>query len=241
MNIHKLSAINSTNDYLKELYTKVDLENFTVVSADFQTKGKGQVVSKWNSENGKNLLFSVLLKFDNFDIQDSAFLNFAVSNSIYYVLKTYLPSIKIKWPNDIMAGNKKICGILIENSVKNKKINHSVVGIGLNVNQLIFPNLPQATSLKILLDKNIDKDFLLKELIIALKDEIYYLENKKLSYLKKTYQDSLFKINIPSMFKSKNNNVFMGKIIGVSKTGLLQVEMESGIVREYANKEIGFM
>jgi len=242
MIIRKLSTISSTNDYLKELYAKKDLDNFTVISTDYQTLGKGQGVSKWVSDKGKNLLFSILVKYEDLKISNVPFLNFSISIAIYQVLKQYLSQVEIKWPNDIMAGNKKICGVLIENVIRNSVINHSVIGVGLNVNQISFPkNLPNATSLNMLLSKEFDLDLLLKELIFSIQKQINILEEKQFITLKLNYEEVLYKKGIPSMFKTKEGKVFMGKIIGVSDTGLLKIALENEKIIEFANKELEFL
>lgn len=150
MNIIKLSAINSTNDYLKKLSAGQYLENFTVVVAEHQTAGKGQMGAKWSVVPGKNLTFSVLIKDLLLEINEIFNLNAAVAISITETLESFnIPDICIKWPNDILAGNKKIGGVLIENSIKNNGEIFSIVGIGLNINQLDFENLPKASSLAV--------------------------------------------------------------------------------------------
>jgi len=242
MKLHKLSATSSTNDYLKELLTQFKLENYTVVVTDYQVLGKGQGMNKWHSEKGKNLLFSVLIKFDRFSINKSAYLNFAITLGIYQVLSKYIPQTKIKWPNDIMAENKKICGVLIENSVGGSKIKHSIVGIGLNVNQLIFPKeIPNATSFNKILNTIFDRDKLQEELIIAIKKQVDKLVNENFDELKRGYESVLFKKNILTIFKNKKGDVFNGIIIDVSKIGLLRVKMPNNSIEEFANKELVFI
>ena len=241
MNIRKLSAINSTNEFLKELCTKIDLENFTVISADFQTNGKGQTSNKWYSDKGKNLLFSILINDLYLDISKQAYFNFAISIGIHQILTNYLPQIKIKWPNDIMAGKNKICGILIENTIKKSIISQSIIGIGLNVNQLNFPDeIPNATSFIKILNKQFDRDQLLLEIFNAINHQISYLKNCEFNKLKTTYESVLFKKDIPSIFKYKQNT-FLGKIVGVTNTGLLQLELETGELKEFYNKELIFL
>lgn len=154
MQIIKLNAIDSTNDYLKQLSREKVLDNFTVVIAEKQIKGKGQMGAKWISETGKNLIFSILVK----DIavgKDRIFdWNIAVSLAVIRVLEEQkIPDVSIKWANDIMADSKKTGGILIENMLKNDNRFDSVVGIGLNLNQTNFENLPKATSLKNITEK----------------------------------------------------------------------------------------
>ncbi len=242
MKIRKLSAITSTNDYLKELASKTALLNYTIVVTDFQTKGKGQLYNSWHSEAGKNLLFSVLIRFEFVKIKSQTFLNFAISNAIFEVLDSYLPFIKIKWPNDIMSHKNKICGILIENVVKNDIIKHSIVGIGLNINQIIFPKeLKNVTSLKIELLKSFDRDTLLEKIIKAIKKQVVLFENKQFDELKSSYIKNLYKVNKPAMFKRSNNTIFLGKIINITNTGKLIIELDTGKLEEFSVKEITFL
>src|SRR4051812_26319982 len=119
MNRIKLDAIGSTNDFLKELSAAESVENYTVVTAENQTKGKGQMGSQWDSEVGKNLIMSVLVKEFIQDASRIFNLNIVFSVAVIDVLKAVeIPKLTIKWPNDIMSDNKKIGGILIENNFK---------------------------------------------------------------------------------------------------------------------------
>ena len=139
MSIIKLSATDSTNSYLKELSLEQTLDDFTVVSTELQLKGRGQMGSKWVSDKGKNLTISILKKLENFDVQNQFNLNCIVSLAIYDVLlEIKAPNLYVKWPNDILSVDKKICGILIENILKGRFIQAAIIGIGLNVNQTNF-------------------------------------------------------------------------------------------------------
>ncbi|MBP6100100.1 MAG: biotin--[acetyl-CoA-carboxylase] ligase, partial [Flavobacterium sp.] len=135
----KLDAIDSTNDYLKKLSKKEVIENFTMVLANSQSHGKGQRGASWSSEEGKNVIMSVLLK-DLLVSREQLFdLNVLVSVSVFEVLEEKnISKLHIKWPNDIMSDAKKIGGILIENTFKTDNSIVSIVGIGLNVNQTDF-------------------------------------------------------------------------------------------------------
>ena len=240
----KLSAISSTNDYLKELLTQSKLENYTVVVTDYQVSGKGQGVNKWHSEKGKNLLFSLLINFENLPVYKNAYLNFAVALGIHQVLAKYLTDVKIKWPNDIMAGGKKICGILIENTIGGSNIKNSIIGVGLNVNQLNFPEelIKSAASFYSLLNKEFDKDVLLNEILDAIKTQIDFLQQDSFEELKTRYEHILYRKGVFKTYKEKSTeDVFIGKIIGVSITGLLRIILPNDTVREYANKEIIFI
>jgi len=130
MKIVKLNAINSTNTFLKDMVRSSTVENFTVVVTDHQTNGKGQFENVWSSEKGKNLTFSMLCKFSALEVHNSFYLNCAVSLAIYNVVnRTIKNKLKIKWPNDILSLNKKLCGILIENTVSSGQIQHAIIGI----------------------------------------------------------------------------------------------------------------
>ena len=119
MSIIKLNAIDSTNDFLKVLSRNQSVDNFTTVVAQKQTNGKGQMGAVWQSEEGKNLIMSVLVKDVLQNVDEIFHLNVAVALSVIQVLEVFnIPNLSVKWPNDIMSDPKKICGILIENSIK---------------------------------------------------------------------------------------------------------------------------
>lgn len=242
MKIIKLNAIDSTNSFLKEMSVNTDIDNFTVVVAKEQTAGRGQMNNKWVSEAGKNLTFSVFLRFSNLLFENQKFLNFAVSISVFEAVKSLaIDKLKIKWPNDIMAANSKIGGILIENSLKAKAIYSSVVGIGLNVNQeQFFEGITKANSLKNILGKEISLDDLLKLILDKLKQNISLLEKEDFGLLEQKYLENLYKKDIPSMFKNTEGELFMGKIIGVSQEGKLQVELVNETIKEFDLKEVSF-
>ena len=119
-NIIKLDAISSTNDYLKKKYKSNNCKDGDIIWTKEQTHGKGQRENKWISQKGKSLTISVYKEFDKFKVSNSFVLNALISTSIVKTLdKIGLKKIRIKWPNDIMSGNKKLGGILIENFIKN--------------------------------------------------------------------------------------------------------------------------
>ena len=150
MKIIKLDAIDSTNSYLKKLLNKESLDDLTVVVSKHQTQGRGRNGNVWSNKPSLNLAFSIYKRFSDFEIDKKFMLNVISSISVYETLKKYnLLDLTIKWPNDIMAANKKISGILIENNIRGNRIKHSVIGIGININQSEFKNLPNATSILI--------------------------------------------------------------------------------------------
>ncbi len=242
MHILKLNATDSTNQHLKELMLSKVTEDFTVVWADEQLKGKGQMGAKWTSEPGKNLTFSVLKKFDNLNINNQFLLNISISLAILDVLKRLsIPDLSVKWPNDILSGTSKICGILIENILSRDQIQASIVGIGLNVNQLMFNNLTNVSSLKLLLGQTLNLEEVLFSILSGLKSNFLLLDEQKNDFLWNEYEKNLFRKDKPSTFKDKSGALFMGFIRKVSPQGKLVVELEDAVFKEFDLKEIRLM
>lgn len=213
-----------------------------VIVANEQTEARGQRGTKWLSEKGKNLTFSMFVQLNQFPLSNHFELNQAVSIGLLTALKKYLPNLRIKWPNDILADSKKIAGILIENTVSKNKIKHSIVGIGLNVNQTKFSEaIPNASSIKILLDKILDLDILLQEIIDSIKKQIALLENNKGNILESNYLKNLYLYKQNTTFRDKNNKEFIGKITGLTPSGRLQIEMQNTEILDFGYKEISFI
>ncbi|ESU25251.1 biotin--acetyl-CoA-carboxylase ligase [Flavobacterium enshiense DK69] len=239
MNIIKLDATPSTNDYLKALLTKQFVENFTVVTTENQTLGRGQMGAVWEVETGKNLTFSVLVKDVLPDINTIFHLNVLVAVCLTEVLEELkIPNIAIKWPNDILADNKKIAGILIENSLKSGGEIVSVVGIGLNVNQKNFDGLPKAGSLFGIVNREFDKDAILISIVETLKRSVALLQNKDYGLFWEKYNQRLFKKGLPMPFEDKDGLRFMGIIQGVTANGKLEVLLEDDSIKTFEIKEI---
>jgi len=238
MSIIKLSAIDSTNDFLKDLSRNQSVDNFTAVVAQKQTNGKGQMGATWQSEEGKNLIMSILIK-DVLQNSDEIFhLNVAVALSILQVLEDFnIPKLSVKWPNDIMSDHKKICGILIENSFKLDTKIESVVGIGLNVNQRKFDDLPKASSMAVVAENEFDLDLILNKIIFQIKKNCSWILSNQSDKLWQEYHKHLFKINVPMAFEDANHNKFMGIIKGVSTDGRIQVLLEDNSVKNFGIRE----
>lgn len=238
MNIIKLNAINSTNDYLKELMLAGVTETFTVVAAEVQTQGRGQMGAVWDAQAGKNLTFSVLLKDLLVSIDAVFTLNIVVALSVAETLsECEIPKVSIKWPNDILSGNKKLCGILIENKIRSDGEIESVVGIGLNVNQVDFEELPKGSSMAAIAGQVFDRDEVMLSILTRLKNNIKRLENGSTPLLWQDYHDWLFKKDVPMPFE-KEGHRFMGIIKGVSDNGKLCVELENGSIADFGLKEV---
>lgn len=239
MRIIKLDAIDSTNHFLKALSAQENCENFTVVCTESQTEGKGQRGSGWVSEYGKNLTFSVLYNQKVDGVISLFTLNIIVTISIVETLKSLSNlSFLIKWPNDILAENKKIGGILIENTFKNSKEVQSIIGIGINVNQSQFENLPQASSLFLLENKIFDRETLLISIVNKLEFNLSQLSILGETHFWNAYHQILFKKDVVSAFESVTGNRFVGKIQKVTREGKLAVLLEDDSVQFFDVKEV---
>jgi BirA family biotin operon repressor/biotin-[acetyl-CoA-carboxylase] ligase len=239
MKLIKLSAIDSTNDFLKELSKNETLENFTTVVAEQQLKGKGQMGSSWVTEKGKNLIMSTLIKDVVTNVDQVFHLNVAVSIAIIQVLETLnIPSLSIKWPNDIMSDGKKIAGILIENRFKSNTTIESVVGIGLNVNQKDYSSLPKASSMSIVANIEFDIDLILEEFIAKIQANCNYISKNATEKLWTIYLENLFKKGLLMSFEDQHKSVFNGTILGVTHEGKLEVAHQDKTIHYYGIKEI---
>lgn len=239
MHIIKLNAIDSTNSYLKELSAKQTVPNFTVVVAENQTNGRGQRGENWEVENGKNLTFSVLIKNVLLNAEEVFSLNVIVAVSLFQTFDHLkIPNVSIKWANDILADKKKICGILIENQFKSTSEILSIVGIGINVNQEIFINLPQATSLKKCTNQEFNKDEILLLFLNQFQNNINLFKKEGATYFWNLYHENLFKKDIPMAFENADNFKFMGIIKQVTPIGLLQLELEDDTLQLFDIKQL---
>lgn len=239
MHIIKLNAIDSTNTYLKTLSITEALKDCTVVVAKHQTNGKGQMGAEWMSEISKNLMCSVFKDTSSVSVEQQFYISIVTSLALIKALeKLQIPKLHIKWPNDILSENKKISGILIENVIKVNMLEASIIGIGLNVNQVEFKGLPNASSLKNITGKVYDLDELLQYIIEYLNHYFLYLEKGELQFLKTEYENYLFRKDKPSTFKCNKGTVFSGFIKGVNETGSLKILLEDNILKEYVLKEI---
>lgn len=234
-----LPSCHSTNEIASEIIQNQNFFEGTVVITDNQTAGKGQRGNSWESLAGQNITFSVLLKPLFLHINEQFKLNIAISLAIYEFLCKFLSKeLAIKWPNDMYVGNKKIGGILIENSISGNRIAHSIIGIGINVNQQLFQD-KKASSLALETNRF---DYPIHALIEILCEciEKYYLQlkNGQYSIHKQKYLERLFWIQEIKPFYFQNERKF-GKIIDVNTQGKLLIDFDGKII-DFDLKEISF-
>lgn len=162
-NIIYKESVQSTNDWVK--MHLADLADFTIISAEHQAAGRGQGDHKWESDKGENILLSILLKDHGICPRDQFAISAITALSVVELLKNHQITAQIKLPNDIYVDEKKISGLLIEHTVRGSQITSSIIGIGLNVNQIIFsPELPNPVSMKVLTGTTFTIGILVQEL-----------------------------------------------------------------------------
>ena len=235
MKIFRYNTLSSTNSELMEL-SKKNAKSWTVVWTSHQTQGKGYAGNSWEIEKDKNIAVSVLIKTD-LDYAELIYFNFWVSNVLWKFLKGFSDNVSVKWPNDIVLENKKVCGVLIETHKVGNELN-IVVGMGLNVNQKDFESLPKAGSMASELHREFDVEEILSGLLTEMRNSFIQIENKNWKEIQLLYNQNLFRRNQISTFM-KDQKEFKGIILGVDERGFLEVEnlaLQKKIL--YQHKEI---
>ena len=218
-------SCDSTNQIATGLIQQRVAQPGAVVFTEFQTQGRGQQQKSWESAPGDNLTFSVVL-FPELVVKHFFRLNILVSLAVAEALNTYVKDeVKIKWPNDIFYHNQKLGGILIQNNLQGTNIKSSVVGIGINVNQLHF-NYPRAISLANVRHQVIDREELLNEVLVQLENKLTELSTSDLSGLEEQYNMRLYGKGIIRTFED-DSELFQGEITGVDKEGRLAVNVNN--------------
>ena len=235
-NLLKFSFLSSTNDYCWELLSDKSLPDGTVVWTPLQTNGKGQRGKSWLAEDGKSLLLSIVLK-PKVNVSMQYFLNKAIALGVCEGVSSLGVEAKIKWPNDIYVGDKKLAGILIENSLRGSLMQEVVVGVGVNINQEEFAkDLPNPISLKQVLQQTFDIEVVLEEFC-------YYIEKRYMQFkaghfekIDADYHSVLYRCKELHTFQ-KGNERFEAIILGVDKTGKIKLH-HNGDIAAYAMGEV---
>ena len=234
----KLETINSTNDYTLSLKDSLVFKEGLVVTSNFQSGGNGQRGKAWESNANENLLLSVVIE-PKLKLHEQSLISKIVALSVCDLLKKLGIESEIKWPNDILVIKQKIAGILIQNKLKGNFITHSVIGLGFNVNQVVFKAYsPLATSLRLLLNKEYDVSKIQEQFLIFLSERLKRLkkgENQDIEYFK-----SLFLNDELAAFESDNKQ-FMGIIKGVSESGKLLIQLEDDRIAAFENQQVKYL
>jgi len=240
-----LEETDSTNNYLTLLCEEHDdIAEFTTISAEYQTAGKGQRGNSWEGEAGANLLFSMVTYPRFVEARRQFLLSQIISLSIKDALDCHITDVSIKWPNDIYWKDKKICGILIENVLDGNGMARCIAGVGLNVNQTAFlSDAPNPVSLKQITGKEVDRHALLTDILLFSK---HYYDELKLhgedcaTQLAQKYDQSLYRREGIFPFKDKDGT-FEASILRVEPEGRLILLDSDGRERGYLFKEVQFI
>lgn len=238
--IIRLEEIDSTNRYLKNYREEGD-EEMIVAVADYQAAGKGQGTHTWESEKGKNLLFSIKVYPHWIPVRRQFVLSMAGALAVKDALDSYVENITLKWPNDVYWNDKKISGTLIENTIDSKGIKSCVFGIGLNVNQLVFhSDAPNPVSLAQILGHEVDRDEVLKKILDGF--EKYYELLRRADYMDVSgiYHLSLYRRKGFHPYRDANGE-FEGALVEVEDEGHLILHDRQGRIRSYAFGEISIV
>jgi len=238
--IERVLEIGSTNNYAATQLLTKRLPEGVVYVADSQVDGRGQTSNIWESEANKNLTFSILLYPDFLEIIRQFEISKAISLGVTDFLKDMTNHVSIKWPNDIYIRKGKVAGILIENSIRINKISSSIVGIGLNINQLTFTsNAPNPVSLCQITGKVYDLEESLSQLCLKIDARYHQLRNGEFRKIDENYTEMLYQRGIWSHYSAEDVD-FDGQILGVDQIGRLIIETRSGKINKYDFKEVIF-
>jgi len=233
--IIKVNATRSTNDKVKVLIKSKKILSGDLIVAKYQYGGRGQLKNKWYSSYGKNLLCSLFYKPLDINVNRTFGINQVVSLAVLKTIRKFNnEKCLIKWPNDILSVNKKIAGILVENSLSSDKVKHSIIGVGININQVFFKSLPNATSIKRISNKNIDVGRVLDELIDNYKYYFTRINNTK--YINDEYNQNIF--GKEGCRFIMNGKEYSGKIISISNTGIIKLNTGSKEIGSYDSRKV---
>ncbi|MDR2234431.1 MAG: biotin--[acetyl-CoA-carboxylase] ligase [Tannerella sp.] len=233
-----LPETESTNQSLRILTDAGALPNFSVLWADYQTKGRGQAGSSWESAPGENLLCSIVFYPARLPANRSFSVLETAALSVKSTLETYATDITIKWPNDIYCRDKKICGILIENEIVAGCITRSIIGIGININQTAFKgDAPNPVSLAMITGKEYDRQEILNQLLKNFQLHANKIDTGDIEDLHLQYCASLYRRDGFHVYKDAQG-FFTARFFAVEPFGHLILERKDGTLSRYAFKEV---
>ena len=238
--IININDVDSTNSYLSKILDDKEVEEGLAVIANNQTEGRGQFKNRWESTKGLNILISFVIYPQFLNAERQFMLSKFTSLGIKYFLNDYLDDVKIKWPNDIYVKDKKIAGVLIENTLRSTVISSSVIGIGVNVNQTLFSStIPNPGSLMLETAKSFDIDKLIVKLFVQLNFWYNRLINMEFDAINNEYLASLYQYNQQSDYHD-NTGDFKATIVDIDLNGRLCLLDSDNQLRTYAFKEVVF-
>ena len=237
-----LSEVDSTNNYVANLVRLREIYSPTIVSADYQTQGRGQRASEWQSSKAQNALFSIFVAWEDLDIAEQFLISMLTAISVVDVLERWISlPMHIKWPNDIYVNKKKIGGILIESDLNGRKLSSSIIGIGINVNQVAFESNISATSLKLESGQNHDRMGIIKRIGQVFLEHCLAISNDadKFNIVKKRYLKKLYSLNnFIQVEITATGHCIKIKPLDITRGGLLLATDDQNTLHTFDIKEI---
>ena len=237
-----IAETDSTNRYLRMIIETERLVSGSIVHADFQTAGRGVSGSSWESEAGKNLTFSVLYYPEDIPANRSFIIAEMASLCVKFTLEKYIHDVTVKWPNDVYCGDKKITGILIENTLFQGKITQSIIGIGINVNQALFHSeAPNPVSMAQVADVEFDRMTIMNDFRQIFMEQCGRLSKlHNFAVVHDNYLNALYR---KTGFHSYRDcqGVFEAVLHDIEPTGHLVLKRVDGSISRYAFKEVGIV
>ena len=236
-----LNETDSTNKFMKMISENEELPSGSIIMADFQTAGRGQRGNTWESEAGKNLTFSTLFRPSDMPAEMPFTISEMISLSVKYMLDKYITDISVKWPNDIYYRDKKIAGILIENTINQRKISKSIIGIGININQTEFyGDATNPTSMAQITGCTFDLIAIMEEFRRIFTIQSERINNKHFDLIHKDYLNSVYRRD--GYYKYRDaTGVFEAAIHDIEPSGQLILKQADGTSSRYAFKEVSYL
>ena len=240
--LHEFEALASTNQFATKLLKESSPAEGTIIITHDQYAGKGQANNKWESAPHKNLTFTTILYPKFLPARKQFLLNQVISLSVFDTLRKYIhKGLSIKWPNDIYVFDKKITGILIQNSLQGSTLQSAIIGIGLNVNQKQFvSDAPNPTSMALEIGETLDLEMVLTTFCQQLEHNYLQLKASKIKQIQERYLNHLFRFNESAFYRRLDETIFKGQIKGVTEIGKLIIETVHG-EEEFAFKEVKYI
>lgn len=239
--IIRLESVDSTNRYLREYKSMTDADEMTVVVADYQEAGKGQGTHTWESEAGKNLLFSIQVCPHWVPVARQFLLSMAGGLALKDALGEYADGITLKWPNDVYWNDKKISGTLIETAVDSRGIKRCIFGMGVNINQTHFvSDAPNPVSLAQIVGHEVNREEVLQKILRAFEGYYELLRRADYQDVAGLYHLSLYRRKGFHWYED-NDGKFEGAFVEVEDDGHLILHDRQGVIRSYAFGELKFL
>ena len=234
-----IEETDSTNQWLRK---HADGDDNVVVVADYQTAGRGCGTNHWESERGKNLLFSLLLHPTGVPASQQFIVSMANALALKSTLDDYVTDIKIKWPNDIYWRDSKICGTLIETTLQGANIKDCIIGTGLNVNQQVFhSDAPNPVSLRQILGREVSREEVLQKVLDNTAKYITMVESGSWDAIRTYYRYHLYRLEETHDYRFQDGSVERCKLLGVTDDGHLELLAGGREVYTMAFKEVQFV